>query len=112
MAVVDRLTRERECKTCEAYREFLEKETEEKRYYQQLLLSKAGLLNEVEKEQLSVRDFPVLHRGFTLSGIRREASRYLKKKAENGGVVPAEEHDLTPGEKLFQQKLGDNSAKN
>lgn len=82
------------------YREWLEKETQEKRYYHELLMSYMSHTEVTDQPQAKFGPeyMPVIHKGVTLSGLRRELERNSRAKL-------AGKEELTPSEQLFQSKL-------
>lgn len=96
-----------ECESCVLLREWLEQQTEEKRYYQQLALKQAGLLNQTEEENLNTAQdmMPSIRKGYTLSGLKRELEGRLSQKARNPTVVVASGQSLTEAEQVFDSML-------
>lgn len=92
---VDRI----ECKECSILREWLEHESKEKRYYQNLLLAKGGLISDDLRSDVNLSDFvPVVNHRGSLSQIRKELERQHI-------VKPAETKDLSEAERIFQASL-------
>ena len=77
MALLDTIIREPECLTCKVLREMLDKEIEEKRYLQQVILSSSGFVKGSQEEiEERVAEFKPLPSRFTsLSLMRKQAAR-------------------------------------
>lgn len=103
--IVDNIGRRDECKSCVAYKEFLEVETQRSRYFENLLLTRAGIIQADTQVEVAVEHLPI-HRVTTLSQLRRAAE--LMSKAKPGKSLEsalAEEHEKTEAEILFEKEL-------
>lgn len=103
--VVDNIGGQKDCKTCEAYREFLEVETQRSRYFEQLLLKRVGIIQSDTVQEDEQTLLPVVHRMASLSAIRRAAEQLKKNKKSDNPVADISE--LTEAERVFQEHLGD-----
>lgn len=99
--VINLIGQEKDCPSCKAYREFLEIESQRARYFEQLLLTRAGIIDK-EHQQVENEEYqPVFHRASTLSSIRRAAEELTKKRPV---TIIASDSELTEAERLFQQE--------
>lgn len=76
----------------------LNKEQQEKKFYIDLLLSRAGIIKNEERLVEELGNLPTINRFVTLSAIRREAERKSREKL-------AKKEDLTEAEAKFQEEL-------
>lgn len=88
------------CESCIVLREWLENATQEKRYYQELLLKKAGIIGEEQTAIIPEEYLPISSHSTSLTRLRRELEIKSRPNA-----TPANDTDLTPGEKIFQESL-------
>lgn len=105
------LTSVPECKECALYREWLEKESIEKRHLQALLFKKVGLIDKANEEELDEADWPVVQRGIRLSELRRHLESQSRRNVTPGVQAPearvATPSELTEAERLFEEKLNE-----
>lgn len=92
-----------ECEKCKVLEAWLEKESQEKKFFLDLALDINKPL-EVEDDINKADYFPIASRGMTLSQIRQIANQASKRKS-----VIVDEKDLTHGEQVFQEALGKSS---
>lgn len=69
------------CKECIILREWLEQERGKREYYEQLLLTKAGIIRSNEVEDAV--EYPTVHRISTMSSLRRMAQAEMIKASQN-----------------------------
>lgn len=81
-------------------KDLLESERAEKEYFRDLLLTKAGLIRQVQPDY-SLEDMEPVRRRVSLSSLRQQASEYAKQQAQ-----PATTEELTEAENTFEKELG------
>lgn len=99
------------CDRCSLYKETLDREIEHREYLERLLLTKAGLIDKIDEQDMEDTDmsFPSIGKRNTLSHMRLLAESESRKKAKAlRSDDTAKPTELTAAEKLFQDRL--NSA--
>lgn len=100
----------KECKTCNLYSNELGYERERREYYEQLLLTKAGIINQIKDDDIDLSDserFPSVRRITTFSALRHIAEDLkLKQKKEADLAQPSEK---TEAEEIFERELNGKS---
>jgi len=77
--------------------QLLEHERSRRDYFENLLLVKAGILNDSEQSYVNLEEMPSVRKFVTLSGIRRELERKHRTK-------------LTKAEETFEKELNDTTS--
>jgi len=68
-----------QCERCKALEDWLEAERVERKYFQELLLTKAGIIRNNE-EISEMESFPSIHKINTLSSLRKAAQDIIVKR--------------------------------
>jgi hypothetical protein len=89
------------CNCCELLKEMLEKETQEKKFLQMLVLERGGFIAKDTGYATDTTEWPIYNKGITLSGLRA--------KLEADHSRPAEDKEKTPAEIAFEKSLGNSN---
>jgi len=108
LGIVGLVNRTPECPTCEVLKSWLDQERAKREYYEQLVLTRSGIVKDTEQIVTSVESFPSIQRVTTLSSLRRQAemqSRNMRNQSATETSSIARPSELTEAEALFEREL-------
>lgn len=88
------------CEQCILLKELWEHERDKRDYYEQLLLSKTGLITPTAENVMDLSSFPSIRRGMSLSQVRTALESESRQKAR-----VAASSEKSKAETLFEESL-------
>lgn len=71
-----------ECKECNIYKELLLQSNEKRDWYEKLLLTRVGILQDLNSETVDSDNYPSIRKATTMSTIRKMAVDIRNKQSE------------------------------